>query len=213
MATMVLARLAVHNATREPLAMLVEPGTDRCLVISVRAPQAEVMDRGARPTVPTDDERLTQDLIGELAQACGRRLDHGEVTELVDDRFRAVLVLDDGTRLPGRPSDVLAVTFREGLPLEVADAVLDVAGQSFSALGGDRPTPAQAAAEEVDRLREFLDGVTAEDFGRATPHEPGTPHAPGAPHEPDGPDPSDGPTGTGPADPAEGDEPGSRPTP
>jgi uncharacterized protein len=165
------ARLAVHRMTREPLALLVEEGADRCLVVSVRGPQAEVIDRGPRSPETGDDERLTQDLLADLTGLLGRRLDRGEIVDLVDERFRAELVLDDGTRLPGRPSDVLAVAVREGLRIEVADAVLDAVGQSFSELGGDRPEPARAAAEQVEEMRAFLEQATAQDFGR--PPEPG----------------------------------------
>lgn len=160
------ARLAVHRVTREPLALLVEDDADRCLVVSVRGPQAEVIDRGPRAPDPPDHERLTQDLLADLAGLLGRRLDRAEIVDLVDDRFRAVLVLDDGTRLPARPSDVLAVAVREGLRIEVADTVLDTAGQSFSALGGDRPEPAREAAEQVAQMRAFLEEATPEDFAR-----------------------------------------------
>lgn len=160
------ARLAVHRMTREPLALLVEENADRCLVVSVRGPQAEVIDRGPRAPETGDDERLTQDLLADLAGLLGRRLERGEITDLVDDRFRAELVLDDGMRLPGRPSDVLAVAVREGLRIEVADAVLESVGQSFSELGGDRPEPAREAAEQVEELRAFLEQATAQDFGR-----------------------------------------------
>jgi bifunctional DNase/RNase len=161
-----LARLAVHRMTREPLALLVEEGADRCVVVSVRGPQAEVIDRGPRAPDVGDDERLTQDLLADLAGLLGRRLDHAGIVDLVDDRFRAELVLDDGTRLPGRPSDVLAVAVREGLRIEVADAVVDAVGQSFSELGGDRPEPAREAAEQVEALRAFLEEATPQDFAR-----------------------------------------------
>jgi bifunctional DNase/RNase len=175
------ARLAVHRMTREPLALLVEEGSDgsgdRCLVVSVRGPQAEVIDRGPRAPDTEDDDRLTQDLLADLAGLLGRRLDRGEIVDLVDDRFRAELVLDDGTRLPGRPSDVLAVAVREGLRIEVADAVLEAVGQSFSELGGDRPEPAREAAEQVEEMRAFLEQATAQDFGR--PPEPGEGRDPG----------------------------------
>jgi bifunctional DNase/RNase len=156
MVAMRFARLAVHRMTREPLALLVEEGRDgsgdRCLVVSVRGPQAEVIDRGPRAPDAGDDDRLTQDLLAELAGLLGRQLDRGEIVDLVDDRFRAELVLD--------------VAVREGLRIEVADAVLDAVGQSFSELGGDRPEPAREAAEQVEEMRAFLEQATAQDFGR-----------------------------------------------
>lgn len=163
MPDMYLGRMVVHARTREPLALLRERDTDRCLVVSVRSPQAEVMVQGAMPE-RDDDHRLTQDLVADLAVALGRTLDHGSIDALVDSRFRATLVLDDGTRLAARPSDVLAVVVRDGLPLQVAAEVLDTAGQSWAELDADRPEPARAAAEEVQALRQMLDDVTADDF-------------------------------------------------
>lgn len=165
MAEMQLARLAVHARTREPLAILVELAeggdspTDRCVVVAMRPPQAEVVSVGRQPR-RGDDERLTQDLLADLATAVGRRLRHAAIVDLVDHRFRAELVLDDGTAIPARPSDALAVGVRDGLPILVADHVLEQAGQSFSALGGDAATE----HEQVHELRRLLDSSTAEDF-------------------------------------------------
>lgn len=166
MPEMQLARLAVHARTREPLAILVELAgedggtpTDRCLVVAMRHPQAEVVAVGRQPG-RGDDERLTQDLLADLAVALGRRLRHAAIVDLSENRFRAELVLDDGTRVPARPSDALAVSVRDGLPIVVADHVLEQAGQSLSALGGDVPPE----HEQVDELRRLLDSSTAEDF-------------------------------------------------
>lgn len=173
-----LAKLVVHASTGEPIAILVAGGAedagadaaagsggvddpDRCLVISVRPPQAEVIASGPRATRGAG-ERLPQDLVADLAAALGRRLAQAEITDLVDGRFHADLVLDDATRLGVRPSDALALAVRDELPILVADAVLDEAGQSFRELWGDRPAPPH---EQVAELRRALDGATAEDFG------------------------------------------------
>lgn len=160
---MYLGRVVVHARTREPLALLREHDTDRCLVVSMRSPQAEVVVQGPVPE-RDDDHRLTQDVVADLAVALGRRLDHGSIDTLVDGRFSATLVLDDGTRVTARPSDVLAVVVRDGLPLRVAAEILDSVGQSWAALDADGPEPARAAAEEVQALRRMLDDVTADDF-------------------------------------------------
>lgn len=168
-----LARLAVHARTREPLALLVEVvdsddgpvATDRALVISVRSPAAEVVAVGPHPA-RGDDERLVQDLLADLAVALGRRLSHAEITDLVDDRFRARLVLDDGTAVAARPSDALAVAVRDALPIVVADAVLDRAGQSLAALGPPPDTGPAGEEEQVLGLRRALDEATVEDFRR-----------------------------------------------
>ena len=160
MPDMELADLVVHTTTREPIAILVEPGTDRCLVIFLRAPQAEVIAGGLQPRRDAG-ERLTQDVVADVVAALGRRLARVEITGLEDGVFAADLVLDDDTRVTVRPSDGLALAVREGLGLGVADAVLDEAGQSYQALRGDREDPPH---EQVRAWREALEDATVEDF-------------------------------------------------
>lgn len=180
MVEMRLARLAVHTRTREPLAILLEitdgpegrAETDRCLVISVRSPQAEVLAIGAQPS-RADDDRITQDVVADVAAALGRRLDHAAVLDLVDDRFRAALVLDDGTAVTARPSDALALAVRDDFPVRVAAHVLDRAGQSFAGIGGP------PEADQVLQLRRLLEGATAEDFrAGGAPPDPADPPGP-----------------------------------
>lgn len=162
-----LARIVVHATTREPLAVLAEADGDRCLVVAVRGPQAEVMSRGAVPRrAPADElggreERHPQDLVADVAAALGRRLSRVEITGLVDDRYRSALVLDDGTRVETRPSDALALAVRDALDIAVAASLLDEVGQSVSALLGDAPPPPQ---EQMAQMRRLLEDVTADDF-------------------------------------------------
>lgn len=156
-----LVTLVVHAMTREPLAVLGDDEEDRCLVVSVRPPQAEVMAHGPHPS-RDDDSRLTQDLVADVAAALGSGIAGAEITDLVDDRFHSVLVLADGTRVPARPSDALAIAVRDALPIAVADEVMERAGQSWKELQGDDPHP---QSKEVDEMRDFLDQVTADDFG------------------------------------------------
>ncbi|GAA4844285.1 bifunctional nuclease family protein [Actinomycetospora corticicola] len=155
-----LVTMVVHRVTREPLAVLADAAEDRCLVVAVRRPQAEIMAAGPHPT-RDDDARLTQDVVADVAAALGRFLTGAEITDLVDERFRAELRLDDGTKVPVRPSDALAVAIRDALPITVADHVMAEAGQSWRELQGDEPHPQSV---EVDEMRAFLDQVTPDDF-------------------------------------------------
>lgn len=167
MVEMALVRLAVHARTREPLAVLLEvvdgEPTDRCVVVALRPAQAEVVSLGARPE-RGDDDRLTQDLVADVLGALGRRLVRAAVTDLVDERFRAELVLDDGTVVPARPSDVLAVAVRDGVPLDVADHVVAAAGQSYAALAPPAEGESAVEHEQVREMRRLLEDATAEDF-------------------------------------------------
>jgi bifunctional DNase/RNase len=161
MPTMRVLRLVVHARTREPVLLLGEVDGDRCLPVFLRRAQAEVIAAGRRSD---SDPPLVQDVLVPVVEALGRTLEGVEITELRDGVFRAELVFDADTRVPARPSDVLAVAVREGLPIAVADAILDEVGQPVSDLfpdGADAPPE-----EQLRDFQEFLRDVSPEDFDR-----------------------------------------------
>lgn len=157
-----LAHLAVHARTREPLAMLADD-EGRCLVVSVRNDQAQVMALGPQPA-REDDNRITQDLVADVLAGLGRHVESAVIADLVESRFHAALVLDDGTRITARPSDALALAVRDARPIRVAGAVMDEAGQSLDEL---RPADSPPESyEQVQEMRRFLDQVDPADFGQ-----------------------------------------------
>ena len=63
-----------------------------------------------------------------------------------------MLVCDGGTRIPVLPSDALAVAVREGLPITMAEEILDEVGQPVAELfpdGGAAPPE-----EQVQEMRD-----------------------------------------------------------
>lgn len=152
-------RLVIHARTREPVLLLGEVDGDRCIPVFLRRPQADVIAVGRRGD---DDTPLTQDLLLPVVAGLGHQLDGVEITALESGVFSAELVFDSATRISARPSDVLALAVREGLPIGVADAVLDEVGQPIADL-----FPAGSGAPPEDQLREFrefLDDVSPTDF-------------------------------------------------
>jgi uncharacterized protein len=159
MATMRVLRLVLHGRSRQPVLLLGELDGQRCLPVFLRPPQAEVIAVGPRGE---RDAPLTQDLLVPVVEGLGRRLDGVEITALNDGVFTAELVFDAGTRIAARPSDALAVAVRDGLPIVVADAILDEVGQPISDLfppGADAPP-----GEQLREFREFIADVRPEDF-------------------------------------------------
>lgn len=160
MLTMRVLRLVVHVRTREPVLLLGEEGGDRCIPVFLRRPQADMIALGRRSD---DDPMLPQDMLLPVLRELGHRVDGAEIVALEDGVFRAELVVDGGRRVSVRPSDALAIAVREGLPIGVAEAILDEVGQPTADLfphGTDAP-PEQQLAD----FREFLDDVRPEDFG------------------------------------------------
>jgi uncharacterized protein len=159
MLTMRVLRLVVHVRTREPVLLLGEEDGDRCVPVFLRRPQADMIALGARGA---DDPLLPQDVLLPVLDGLGHRIDRAEIVALEDGVFRAELVVDGDRRVSVRPSDALAIAVREGLPIGVADAILDEVGQPIADLfphGTDAPPEKQLAD-----FREFLDDVKPEDF-------------------------------------------------
>jgi uncharacterized protein len=160
MRTMRVLRLVVHARTREPVLLLGETDGDRCVPVFLRRAQAEVISVGQR-----DDNGapLTQDVLLPVVAGLGRSLESVEITDLTDGKFSAELVFDGETRIPALPSDVLAIAVREGLPIGMADKILDDVGQPIAQFfpdGTDAPPQ-----QQLRDFKEFLDDVSPEDFG------------------------------------------------
>ena len=158
-----MLRLVIHARTREPVAVLgeTEPveGGGRCVPIFLRQPQADAIALGRRGE---KDLLLPQDVLVPLLRGLGHTLDGVEVTGLTDGVFSAVVVVDGGTRVPVLPSDALAVAVREGLPIGMAEEILDEVGQPVAELFPDGM--ASPPEEQVREMRSFLADVTPDDF-------------------------------------------------
>lgn len=175
--TMHVLRLIVHARSRQPVLLLGEAGGHRCVPVFLRPPQAEVIALGARDDAGT---ALTQDVLRPVVEALGRRLESVEIVDLSDGVYTAELVFDGGTRLVVTPSDALAVAVREGLPIGMAEHVLDEVGQPVEDVlpphaedpGGTGAQARAAAAgppteppeQQLRQFREFIDEVSPDDF-------------------------------------------------
>jgi bifunctional DNase/RNase len=97
---------------------------------------------------------LTHDLFIATLLHAESPLRSVRIVRLEDGVFYAELVLDSGA-VDARPSDAIALALRAAAPIFVADEVLAEAGVD--------PEP-DAATDEVQQFREFLDTVTPQDF-------------------------------------------------
>lgn len=144
----------VEMPNNNPIVLLRERDGQRYLPIWIAAPEATAIayaQQGVQPARP-----LTHDLMITLIADLGHVLEEVRITKMVDNIFYAVLVLDGKTEISARPSDAIALALRAATPILVSDEVLDAAGVAM-AVEDD-------AEDEVERFREFLDQVSAEDF-------------------------------------------------
>jgi bifunctional DNase/RNase len=143
-----------------PIVLLREIEGDRYLPIWIGSSEASAIAFAQQGVVPA--RPLTHDLLRDVLEAMGRRLDQVHITGLREGTYYAELVLDDGTTIDARPSDAIAVALRAGANIYAEDDVLEEAGVLV-------PADEDEAADQVAAFREFLDQVSPEDFGADGP--------------------------------------------
>jgi len=102
---------------------------------------------------------LTHDLLRDVLAATGQSLASVRITELRDGVFYAVLMFTSGVEVSARPSDAIALALRTGAEIFADPAVLDEAAIEVP----------DEEEEEVEKFREFLDQISADDFGGEAP--------------------------------------------
>lgn len=142
----------VEMPSNQPIVLLKEMGGDRYLPIWVGAVEATAIafaQQGVEPPRP-----LTHDLMKEMLDALGRKVDSVHLTELRDGVFYSLINIDQGVTISARPSDAIALALRTGSPILASEELLAEAGIEI---------PDQSD-EEVEKFREFLDQINPEDF-------------------------------------------------
>ncbi len=142
----------VEMPSNQPIVLLKEMGGDRYLPIWVGAVEATAIafaQQGVEPPRP-----LTHDLMKEMLDALGRKVDSVHLTELRDGVFYSLINIDQGVTISSRPSDAIALALRTGSPILASEELLAEAGIEI---------PDQSD-EEVEKFREFLDQINPEDF-------------------------------------------------
>lgn len=145
----------VEMPANKPILLLRERDGDRYVPVWVGAPEAAAIAYVEQGVV--SERPLTHDLLLDVIRVLGDSLSQVEVEAMKDGVFYATLVLGSGRRVDSRTSDAVALAVREQCPIFVADAILDEVGVPVAVEEDD----------EVERFREFLDHVSADDFGLA----------------------------------------------
>ena len=129
---------------------------------------------GIKPPRP-----LTHDLLKNVMDSLGASLNDVFINELKDGTFYAKLSLDS-QEVDSRPSDAIALAVRYGVPIYVADSVMDEAGFVPDSDEAEKPTsPASVDPEQdtekpklkLSRLeqlhQQLLEAVAKEEYEKA----------------------------------------------
>lgn len=142
----------VEMPSNQPIVLIREIGGIRYLPIWVGAVEASAIAFAQQGVVPP--RPMTHDLMRTIIEKLGDPLSSVHLTEIRDGIFYSELHFQSGESISSRPSDSISLALRAGAPI-LASAAL------FASVGIEIP---DAADDEVEKFREFLDQINPDDF-------------------------------------------------
>jgi bifunctional DNase/RNase len=143
---------------KQPIVLLKTIDDNRFLPIWIGHPEAAAILmklQGADTPRP-----MTHDLIVDMLDQVDSKCERISVTELRDNTFYASITLSvngSEVELDSRPSDALAIAVRLGVPIFVAEEVIDESSIEFEQGEDDNE-------QVVEKFKDFLDDISPEDF-------------------------------------------------
>jgi bifunctional DNase/RNase len=152
--------------------ILRERDADRYLPIWIGPAEAEAI--AVRLQDVSVARPLTHDLLRNMIEQLGAKVQYILVNDLANDTFFARIVLDvsgQTVEIDARPSDAIALAVRVEVPIFADESVLDRAGVLMDEEGGDEhPEGAgKVDPEELERLgafKDFIEGLDLSDFDK-----------------------------------------------
>ncbi len=136
MVEMELNKIIIDENRRDQVIVLKEKGGERILPIVIGIAEAYAIDmklKGINPARP-----LTHDLLKDVIDSLGAKLDRVIIDKLQDNTFHAKLILvlngQEEKNIDARPSDSIALATRAQAPLFVEEDVL-VKAEPFNSKG------------------------------------------------------------------------------
>jgi len=126
---MELSRILITETQDHQLIELREIGGERKFPIVIGLYEAAAIERRLK-NIPVKRPQ-THELLANVIQAMGGRLERIVINDLQDHTFYAKLVIateDDTVEVDSRPSDAIALGIAQEVPIDVAEHVLDAAG-------------------------------------------------------------------------------------
>ena len=168
--------IRVNMANYKRVVMLKEKQDGRYLPIWIGHFEADAI---AIPMQNVQVSRpLTHDLLRSVISALGGTVVSVVINDLADETFYAKLIVDAGGRhleIDSRPSDAIALAVRTGVPIYVAESVLDQAGMKLDseaedAEGEQAPEKTEAGPspddERLSVFRQFIETLDMDDLDK-----------------------------------------------
>lgn len=145
--------IRIELPANQPILVLKAVDSPRYLPIWIGSSEAALIQMTQKGIVSS--RPLTHQLLIDVIDHYGARIERVTVTGREEHTFYARIDTTDSKRISARPSDAILLALTADAPVFVSAAVLDEDGI-------DAPEPEE---EAVEQFREFLDSVSAEDFG------------------------------------------------
>lgn len=142
----------------QPVLILKDEDSSRYLPLWIGNSEANAITVSLEGVVP--NRPLTHDLLADIIETLGEQLVSVTISELVDGVFFAKLEFSNTESLSARPSDAIALAIRVGVPVYVADEVMDAAALDMP----DDDEDFAEESDEVEAFRAFLEEINPEDF-------------------------------------------------
>jgi uncharacterized protein len=168
MVEVTVSRLGLDQGTNSHVVILQERHGARFLPIWIGQPEAESI--AAQLNGIKRERPMTHDLVRSLVVALGGVLRRVQITRVQSGTYFAelhVLRQEQLITVDARPSDSIAIALRLAAPIYVQDLLLtDPEGDSEGGAGD--PDPGPPPEDDAAQLKEYLQGLRPEDFGKFT---------------------------------------------
>ncbi|HJP55888.1 MAG TPA: bifunctional nuclease family protein [Gemmatimonadales bacterium] len=155
--------IGLDRNTNSPVVILRERGGARILPIWIGAAEANAIAmelKGVKAQRP-----LTHDLLKQVIVGLGGELRRVVISSVKENTYFAELLIrrdDHVFQVDARPSDSIALALRLNAPIFTSDQLLDESG-----LQTDEPAPDPSL--DADKLKEYLEKMDPQDFGKFNP--------------------------------------------
>jgi bifunctional DNase/RNase len=161
---MTVAHLGVDRNTESPVVILREKDGSRVLPIWIGPAEASAIAmelQGVKAARP-----MTHDLLKQVIVGLGGELRRIVISAVRENTYFAELLIqreDHVFQVDARPSDSIALALRLNAPIFASDQLLEQSGVVADDTAGG------SNSREAERLREYLEKLDPEDFGKFNP--------------------------------------------
>lgn len=174
MRELTLESVRVSMQSYQRVLILREKESERFLAIWIGPPEAEAIVLRLQDVKASRPQ--THDLLRNLIEQFGARVQHVLLNDLKEGTYYAQIVLDvngETVEVDSRPSDAIALAVRATAPIYAEEAVLDESAiqlQEEGDAGGDGPGGGEsqpvdpAELERLGAFKDFIEGLDLSDF-------------------------------------------------